>query len=213
MNSLLFSLPGAPVLYYGDEIGMGDNIYIGDRNGVRTPMQWSSDRNAGFSRVNPQQLYLPVITDPEYHYETLNVEQQTLNQHSLYWWTRRLIAPAPPATGLQPRQPREFLPAAEPSRAGVPACATRRRTLLVVANLSRFVQQRRAGPARWRGWTPVELFGGMEMAAIEAGRRYPPATLGPHNFFWFSLERQRAGRQARAASRRAGARAPRSCRW
>ena len=81
MNGLLFSLPGTPVIYYGDEIGMGDNIYLGDRNGVRTPMQWSADRNAGFSRANPQQLYLPVIIDPEYHYEAINVETQQSNSH------------------------------------------------------------------------------------------------------------------------------------
>jgi maltose alpha-D-glucosyltransferase/alpha-amylase len=92
MNSLLFSLPGTPVLYYGDEIGMGDNIYLGDRNGVRTPMQWSADRNAGFSRSNPPRLYLPVIVDPEYHYETVNVEAQQSNPSSLLWWTKRLIA-------------------------------------------------------------------------------------------------------------------------
>ncbi len=92
MNGLLFSLPGTPVLYYGDEIGMGDNIYLGDRNGVRTPMQWSADRNAGFSRANPQQLYLPVIIDPEYHYEAVNVEAQQGNPHSLLWWMKRLIA-------------------------------------------------------------------------------------------------------------------------
>ena len=92
MNGLLFSLPGTPVLYYGDEIGMGDNIYLGDRNGVRTPMQWSGDRNAGFSQANPQRLYLPVIIDPEYHYETVNVEAQQNNPHSLLWWMKRLIA-------------------------------------------------------------------------------------------------------------------------
>ena len=92
MNGLLFSLPGTPVLYYGDEIGMGDNIYLGDRNGVRTPMQWSADRNAGFSRANPQRLYLPVIIDPEYHYEAINVEAQQNNPHSLLWWMKRLIA-------------------------------------------------------------------------------------------------------------------------
>ena len=92
MNGLLLSLPGTPVLYYGDEIGMGDNIYLGDRNGVRTPMQWSGDRNAGFSRANPQRLYLPVIVDPEYHYETVHVEAQQNNPHSLLWWMKRLIA-------------------------------------------------------------------------------------------------------------------------
>src|SRR6266702_610783 len=92
MNALLFSLPGTPALYYGDEIGMGDNIYLGDRNGVRTPMQWSGDRNAGFSRSNPQKLYLPIIIDPEYHYEAVNVEAQQNNPHSLLWWMKRLIA-------------------------------------------------------------------------------------------------------------------------
>jgi len=91
MNALLFSLPGTPVIYYGDEIGMGDNVFLGDRNGVRTPMQWSPDRNAGFSRANPQRLYLPVNIDPEYHYETVNVEAQQNNPHSLLWWTKRLI--------------------------------------------------------------------------------------------------------------------------
>ena len=92
MNGLLFSLPGTPVLYYGDEIGMGDNVYLGDRNGVRTPMQWSGDRNAGFSDANRQRLYLPVITDPEYHYEAVNVEAQQANPQSLLWWMKRLIA-------------------------------------------------------------------------------------------------------------------------
>ena len=91
MNALLFSLPGTPVIYYGDEIGMGDNIYLGDRNGVRTPMQWSADRNAGFSRANPQKLYLPITIDPEYHYEAVNVEAQQNNPHSLLWWMKRLI--------------------------------------------------------------------------------------------------------------------------
>src|SRR5579871_4009615 len=92
MNGLLFSLPGTPVLYYGDEIGMGDNIYLGDRNGVRTPMQWNADRNAGFSRANPQRLILPVIIDPEYHFEAINVETQQNNTHSFLNWMRNMIA-------------------------------------------------------------------------------------------------------------------------
>src|SRR5208282_3483971 len=92
LNGLLLSLPGTPVLYYGDEIGMGDNVYLGDRNGVRTPMQWSMDRNAGFSRATPQRLILPVVIDPEYHYESLNVENQQGNPTSFLWWTKRLIA-------------------------------------------------------------------------------------------------------------------------
>jgi len=91
MNVLLFCLPGTPIIYYGDEIGMGDNYYLGDRNGVRTPMQWSPDRNAGFSPVNPQKLYLPAIIDPEYHYEARNVENQAKNPSSLLWWMKRMI--------------------------------------------------------------------------------------------------------------------------
>ncbi len=91
LHGLLFSLPGTPVIYYGDEIGMGDNIYLGDRNGVRTPMQWSADRNAGFSQANPQRLYLPVVIDPEYLYETVNVENQRNNPQSLWWWIKRVI--------------------------------------------------------------------------------------------------------------------------
>src|SRR3978361_1049820 len=92
MNSLLFSLPGTPVIYYGDEIGMGDNFYLGDRDGVRTPMQWTSDRNAGFSEANPQRLYLPLILDPQYHYESVNVELQSRNTSSLLWWMKRVIS-------------------------------------------------------------------------------------------------------------------------
>ena len=92
LNGLLMSLPGTPVIYYGDEIGMGDNVYLGDRNGVRTPMQWSGDRNAGFSSANSQRLFLPVITDPEYHFQSINVDAQQNNPHSLLWWMKRLIA-------------------------------------------------------------------------------------------------------------------------
>ena len=139
MNALLLSLPGTPVLYYGDEIGMGDNIYLGDRDGVRTPMQWSSDRNAGFSRANPQKLYLPPIIDPEYHYEAINVEAQQGNPSSLLWWMKRLIAQAQGAPAVRPRLDRVHQPAT--TRACSRSCAsTRARRVLVVANLSRFVQ-------------------------------------------------------------------------
>src|SRR5581483_9297311 len=91
MKALLFSLPGTPVIYYGDEIGMGDNVFMGDRDSVRTPMHWNSDRNAGFSLANPQRLHLPINIDPEYHYESVNVENQLKNSHSLLWSTRRMI--------------------------------------------------------------------------------------------------------------------------
>ncbi len=92
MNVLLMTMPGSVVIYYGDELGMGDNYYLGDRDGVRTPMQWSADRNAGFSRANPQRLFLPVIIDPEYHYEAINVENQERNRSSLLWWMKNFIA-------------------------------------------------------------------------------------------------------------------------
>ena len=157
LNGLLLSLPGTPVLYYGDEIGMGDNIYLGDRNGVRTPMQWSADRNAGFSRANPQQLYLPITLDPEYHYEAVNVEAQLRNPHSLLWWMRRVLALRKRWRALGEGRV-EFL---APQNRKVLAYVLRheQETLLVVANLSRFPQPVELDLAAFKGRTPVELFG------------------------------------------------------
>ena len=144
MNSLLFSLPGTPVIYYGDEIGMGDNIYLGDRNGVRTPMQWTGDRNAGFSRADPARLYAPPIMDPVYGYQAVNVEAQERAPFSLLNWMRRMIGAAQAVHGLRPRHAR--VPAgAEPQGAGLRARATSDETILCVANLSR---TRAAGRAR-----------------------------------------------------------------
>jgi maltose alpha-D-glucosyltransferase/alpha-amylase len=193
LNALLFSLPGTPVLYYGDEIGMGDNIYLGDRNGVRTPMQWSSDRNAGFSRANPQKLHLPVIFDPEYHYESINVEAQQGNRHSLLNWMKRLIV-------LRKRHHPfgrgsiEFL---QPSNRKVLAFLRRHEDecLLVVANLSRFVQYVELDLAAFEGRVAVELFGGTPFPPI--GELPYLLTLGPHSFYWFSLE-PAGGRPERA---------------
>jgi len=126
MNGLLFSLPGTPVIYYGDEIGMGDNIYLGDRNGVRTPMQWSSDRNAGFSRANPQKLFLSAHHHrPEYHYEAVNVEAQQNNPNSLLWWMKRLIALRQALSSLWPRHAGILAPG-EPQNPGVRAAVQRR---------------------------------------------------------------------------------------
>ena len=125
LNILLFSMPGTPVLYYGDEIGMGDNFYLGDRNGCRTPMQWSSDRNAGFSKANPQQLYLPITIDPEYHYEAINVENQQKNLSSLLWWMRRVIAMRKNFKAFS-RGSLEFLLSGKSEGAGVPAAVRRR---------------------------------------------------------------------------------------
>ena len=188
LNALLMSLPGTPVLYYGDEIAMGENIYLGDRNGVRTPMQWSSDKNAGFSRANPQRLYLPIIYDPEYHYEAVNVEAQLHNPHALLWWMRRLLA-------LRKRWRAfgegkcEFL---QPDNRRILAYLLRheKETLLVVANLSRFVQPVELDLTIFKGCVPVELFGRMGFPPITEKPCF--LTLSPHAFFWFSLEPQLA---------------------
>ncbi|MEJ5254178.1 MAG: maltose alpha-D-glucosyltransferase [Acidimicrobiales bacterium] len=187
MNGLLFALPGTPVIYYGDELGMGDNVYLGDRNSVRTPMQWSPDRNAGFSSANPQQLYLPVIIDPEYHYETVNVEAQHQNPSSLLWWMRRIIA-LRAQHRVFGRGTIEFL---YPENAKVLAFLRRdeEETVLVVANLSRFAQSVHLDLHEYRGAIPVELFGGTEFAQIHDGPYQ--LTLGPYGFYWFSLTSQR----------------------
>ena len=184
MNGLLFSLPGTPVLYYGDEIGMGDNIYLGDRNGVRTPMQWSPDRNAGFSKANPQRLFLPTVIDPEYHFETVNVESQRENPHSLFHWMRRLIAQRKRFRAFG-RGTLEFL---HPENHKVLAYLRRfeNECILVVANLSRFVQYAELDLSPMNGLVPVELFG--RVAFPEIGEAPYFLTLGPHSFFWFSIE-------------------------
>ena len=186
MNGLLFALPGTPVIYYGDEIGMGDNIYLGDRNGVRTPMQWTPDRNAGFSSANPQRLYLPVTNGGEYHYETVNVESQTANPSSLLSWTRRLIRlrKSHPAFG------RGSLELLQPHNRTVLAFVREHESerILVVANLSRFAQQAQLDLSRWRDLVPYELFGESPFSAI--GSEPYQMTLGPHEFFWFDLRSQ-----------------------
>jgi maltose alpha-D-glucosyltransferase/alpha-amylase len=188
MNSLLFSLPGTPVIYYGDEIGMGDNFYLGDRDGVRTPMQWGPERNAGFSEANPQRLYLPPIIDPEYHYEAINVENQLKNPDALLWWMKRIIA-------LQKRYKAfgrgtiEFL---NPENRKVLAYLRRyqNEVILAVANLSHLAQQTQLDLAQFKGSHPIDLFGRVEFGTItEAPYAF---TLTPHAFFWFSLETQPA---------------------
>jgi maltose alpha-D-glucosyltransferase/alpha-amylase len=195
LNSLLFSLPGTPVIYYGDELGMGDNIYLGDRNGVRTPMQWSADRNAGFSRANPQRLYLPVIIDPEHHYETVNVEAQQQNPSSLLWWMKRLVLLRKNYQSFG-RGSLEFL---YPDNHKV-LVFTRRfqdEIILVVANLSRFVNYVELDLAAYKGMVPVELFGHTRFPTI--GELPYFLTLGPHSFYWFKLEQARIS-ETRAAA-------------
>ncbi|HVB06505.1 MAG TPA: maltose alpha-D-glucosyltransferase [Acidimicrobiales bacterium] len=184
MLGLLFSLPGTPIIYYGDEIGMGDNIYLGDRNGVRTPMQWDGDRNAGFSNANPQRLYLPVVIDPEYHAQSVNVAAQEENPSSLLWWMRRLVA-------LRNRYrafSRGDLEILLPENRKVFAFLRRLgdETLLVVVNLSRFTQCVSLDLQGYLGAVPVELFGGTEFPPI--GDLPYFITLGPHGFYWFAIE-------------------------
>ncbi len=190
-NGLLLSLAGTPIVYYGDEIGMGDNIYLGDRDGVRSPMQWNADRNAGFSTANPQQLYLPVNIDPEYRYEAINVETQQANGSSLYWWMKQAIA-------LRQRYPVFGVGALEfllPDNPKVLAFLRRAgdATVLVVANLARSVQYVELDLSALQGRIPRELFG---------GTRFPPIgelpyllTIGPHGIFWFDVGGQREQRE------------------
>jgi maltose alpha-D-glucosyltransferase/alpha-amylase len=183
MNVILFTMPGSAVLYYGDEIGMGDNYYLGDRNGVRTPMQWSADLNAGFSRANPQRLYLPVIIDPEYHYEALNVENQERNQSSLLWWMKNIIA-------LRKR----FLAFGHGSMDFILSRNTRvlsfvRRfqdeILLVVVNLSRHPQAAALDLSGLAGRVPEEVFSRNRFPAI--GREPYSFTLNSYGYYLFSL--------------------------
>jgi maltose alpha-D-glucosyltransferase/alpha-amylase len=183
MNGILFALPGTPLIYYGDEIGMGDNIYLGDRNGVRTPMQWSSDRNAGFSRCNSQRLYLPVIIDPEYHYEALNVEAQQNNPSSLLWWMKRLLALRKQSKAFG----RGTFEVLQPENRKILAFLRRYKgeVLMVVANLSRFVQYVELDLSEFEGNIPVEMFGRIRFPRV--GELPYLLTLGPHGFYWFSL--------------------------
>lgn len=156
MNILLFTLPGTPIIYYGDEIGMGDNYYLGDRNGVRTPMQWSPDRNAGFSMSNPQKLFLPVIIDPEYHFEAVNVENQARNPSSLLWWMRRMIDLRTRFKAFG-RGSIEFLLHDNPK---VLAFVRRHEDeiILVLVNLSRHSQEVEISRPRFAGFAPEDLF-------------------------------------------------------
>ncbi len=184
LNAVLFSLPGTPVVYYGDEIGMGDNVYLGDRDGVRTPMQWTSDRNGGFSSANPHRLYLPLITDQEYHYESVNVETQHANPASLLSWMRQLITLRTRHRVLG-RGDIEFL---DPDNPHVLAFIRRldgEPPMLCVANLSRLAQHVELDLREFQGATPVEVFGHNQFAPVR-DHDYQ-VTLAPYGFFWFSL--------------------------
>ena len=191
MNSLLLSMPGTPILYYGDEIGMGDNYYLGDRDGVRTPMQWSSDRNAGFSRADPQRLFLPVVMDPTYGYQAINVESQNRDRSSLLNWMRRIVSVRKehPAFGrgtmtlLYPRNRKiiAYVREHEGER------------ILCVANLSSAAQAVELDLARWKGAVPIELAGRSPFPPV--GDLPYQVTLSGYGFYWFLLAEEAAAPQ------------------
>jgi maltose alpha-D-glucosyltransferase / alpha-amylase len=185
LDFLLCSLPGTPVIYYGDEIGMGDNCYLGDRNGVRTPMQWTPDRNAGFSDANPQSLYLPVVTDSQYNYEAVNVENQAASQSSLLWFVRRLVAIRKRFAAFG-RGTMEFVPSNNP-RVLTFIRQYGEEAILVVVNLSRFCQVTRLELSKYADCVPDELFGGNEFPPVTQNAYV--LTLGPYNAFWFRLKK------------------------
>ena len=191
-SALLFSLPGSPVLYYGDEIGMGDNIWLGDRDGVRTPMQWTPDRNAGFSKCDPGRLYLPAIMDPVFGYQRTNVESQTSDTSSLLHWTKRMIEvrKANPAFGLG-----SYTEVASTNQAvlafvrELPADKAPDGTdsvVLCVMNLSRYPQPTELDLTQFRAAEPVELLGGVAFRKV--GDVPYPLTMAGHGFFWFRLD-------------------------
>lgn len=170
LNSLLFTFPGTPIIYYGDEIGMGDNFYLGDRDGVRTPMQWTPDRNAGFSQANPQRLYLPLILDPQYHYESVNVELQSRNSSSLLWWMRRAISTRKKYKAFS-RGDIKFL-----NHENAKVLAFTRtyedEIMLVIANLSRFPQPVELDLDQYKGFQPVEIYSRNKFPSVKDNTPY-----------------------------------------
>jgi len=191
LHSLLFSLPGTPIIYYGDEIGMGDNIPLGDRNGVRTPMQWSADRNAGFSRVDAAQLYSPIITDPVYGYEAVNVERQLRTPSSLLHWMRRLIA-VRKRTRVFGRGSLRFLSPAN-TRVLAHLREYRGETILAVHNLAASSEPVELDLREFRGAIPIELLGEARFPPI--GEQPYFLSLGPFGYYWFRLDRPGAHRE------------------
>src|SRR6185369_1596803 len=183
MNSLLLSMPGSPIIYYGDEIGMGDNFYLGDRNGVRTPMQWSPDRNAGFSRADPQRLYLPPIMDPIYGYESVNVEAQLRDPSSLLNWMKRMLAVRKGSRAFG-RGKLSFL---KPGNRKILAYLRELdgEAILCVTNLSRAAQAVELDLARYKTRVPVELLG--RAAFPPVGELPYMLTIPAHGFYWFRL--------------------------
>ena len=186
LHTILLSLPGTPVLYYGDEIGMGDNVYLGDRFGIRTPMQWNMNLNAGFSTANPQKLYLPVISDPVYRYESVNVATQEENLSSLVWWVKNVIAMRK-RLNVFGRGDLKFI---ESTNAKV-LCFVRsleRQRIIVVANLSQFSQATTLNLAEFKECDITEAFSQNRFMSVGDGDY--PITIGPYGYFWFQVDDQ-----------------------
>src|SRR5690349_13007456 len=188
MNSLLLTMPGSPIIYYGDEIGMGDNFYLGDRNGVRTPMQWSPDRNAGFSRADPQQLYLPPIMDPIYGYEAVNVEAQTRDRSSLLNWMKRMLQVRKTSQAFG----RGTLRIIRPGNRKVFVYLRHygEDTILCVVNLARSAQPVEIDLSEFKGAVPIELLGSTPFPPV--GELPYFLTLPGYGFYWFRLSREAA---------------------
>jgi maltose alpha-D-glucosyltransferase/alpha-amylase len=185
VNSLLLSMPGSPIIYYGDEIGMGDNVFLGDRNGVRTPMQWTGDRNAGFSRSDPARLFAPPIMDPLYGYQAINVEAQERSPSSLLNWMRRMLA-------LRRQYPTfgrgTFEPLATSNRRVLAYVREdAQQQIVVVSNMARTVQPVHVDLSRFKGMHLVEIIGNTEMPPIGDDPYF--LTLAPHGFYWFQLSK------------------------
>ncbi len=188
MNTLLLSLPGTPIIYYGDEIGMGDNYYLGDRDGVRTPMQWNDERNAGFSQADPRGLYLPVIASPEYHYKAVNVAREERDQFSLMWWVKHTLAMRKRFKSLS-RGDLKFL---FPSNPKILAFIRRYEgeTALIVVNLSRVTQYTELDLSDYAGLVPYGLFSGNRFHRVE-NEPYQ-MILGPYDYYWFTFKEEKA---------------------
>ncbi len=189
MHSLLFSLPGTPVMYYGDEIGMGDNVFLGDRHGVRTPMQWTPDRNAGFSRADYARLYAPVIADTVYGYQALNVEAQEASPYSLLNWLREVLRVRKQHPAFCMGKLRFVNPPNRKVMAFVRS--TPDETILCVNNMARGAQPAELDLSEWVGCTPVDLFADTPFPPV-ADRPYQ-LSLGPYGFYWFRLQRPTPG--------------------
>ena len=195
LYSILFSLPGTPVIYYGDEIGMGDNVYLGDRFGVRTPMQWNMNLNAGFSSANPQRLYLPVITDPIFRYESINVQTQDENPSSLLWWMKNVLAMRK-RLNIFGRGEMAFI---EGSNTKILAFVRtyEKQQIIVVANLSQFSQSTTLDLSAYKDADVTEVFS--QNRFMNVGEGEYSITIGPYGYFWFQVDKAEKRSKAEAS--------------